>query len=316
MTKIGTPDDDILIGTPGNDLLYGLARNDRLYGGVGADQLYGGSGQDLLDAGSGDDLLLGGSGDDRLLGGSGVDRLYGGDGVDHLDGGTGADTLDGGAGNDFYIVDDPGDVIVTGPAATAGYDRVDASISYAMPGVLWKLVLTGTGDLSADGNASDNAMFGNVGDNRMSGGAGADIINASIGDDIVNGGLGHDQLTGAAGRDRFVFSNGGSANADQLLDFQHADDTIVLADRLDGSPNLGLAGLHFDSAGRLAADSFHAGAVAAASGIYVTSAGDIYYNPTSAVANDTMLLATVSPATAATLDRTDFVSAVHTSIGL
>ena len=74
----------IIPGTPGDDILYGTDDPDTITGIGGNDRLFGFGGNDLLD---------------------------GGDNSDILDGGTGADTMSAGLGDDFYVVDDAGDIV-------------------------------------------------------------------------------------------------------------------------------------------------------------------------------------------------------------
>jgi hypothetical protein len=84
---------DVLYGEAGSDWLYGGTGNDKLYGGAAADHLFGGDGGDTVDGGDGADDLLGDAGNDTLLGGAGTDTLTGGLGNDSLNGGNGADDV-------------------------------------------------------------------------------------------------------------------------------------------------------------------------------------------------------------------------------
>ena len=117
----------------------------------------------------------------RLLGGAGNDTLNGGQNNDTLDGGTGADVMAGGAGNDTYVIDNAGDVVTE--AVAAGTDTVNASISYSLGANAEDLVLTGSADLSATGNALNNVITGNAGNNILEGGAGADTLSGGAGND-------------------------------------------------------------------------------------------------------------------------------------
>ena len=89
----------------------------------------------------------------------------GNDGANILDGGAGADDLIGGKGNDTYIVDDIGDVITE--EINAGTDTIKASISFDLNDTQFveNLTLTGSGDLTATGNALNNILTGNIGAN-------------------------------------------------------------------------------------------------------------------------------------------------------
>jgi Ca2+-binding RTX toxin-like protein len=72
-------------------------------------------------------LITGTNGNDTLTGTSGADVILGLDGNDILDGLTGADAMTGGTGNDFYYVDQAGDVVTENVGE--GDDRVFASVS-------------------------------------------------------------------------------------------------------------------------------------------------------------------------------------------
>lgn len=141
----GTGGDDTLTGDAGYDAMDGLDGNDALYGLAGADSLAGSAGDDVLDGGSGVDVLI------------------------------------GGAGNDSYVVDDTADVVVE--AIGEGTDTVNASVSYALSGNVENLILTGSSDLAAYGNASSNTLTGNGGNNLLDGGPGADTMIGGAGDD-------------------------------------------------------------------------------------------------------------------------------------
>ena len=133
----------------GDDTLGGSATLTRIV----AD---GGAGNDFLSGGSANDSLSGGTGNDTLRGGAGADTLTGGDGDDSLVGGTGIDSMAGGAGNDHYTVDNAADVVIE--QANAGIDTVVTSVSYTLPVNVENLTLSGAGNLTGTGNASDNVI--------------------------------------------------------------------------------------------------------------------------------------------------------------
>ena len=87
----------------------------------------------------------------------------------------------GGTGNDFYQVDNAGDVVVelTGEGA---YDGIASTVSYVLPANVETLTLLGAA-VSATGNTDPNVISGNSGDNRLDGGAGADTLNGGGGND-------------------------------------------------------------------------------------------------------------------------------------
>ncbi|QNH05972.1 calcium-binding protein [Pseudomonas sp. B11D7D] len=109
--------------------------------------------------------------------------IVGNDGANILDGGAGADDLIGGKGNDTYIVDDIGDVVTE--EINAGTDTIKASISFDLNDTQFveNLTLTGSGDLTATGNALNNILTGNIGANTLDGGAGVDKLLGGAGDD-------------------------------------------------------------------------------------------------------------------------------------
>jgi hypothetical protein len=113
------------------------------------------------------------------------------DGNDYLNGGLGADTMDGGAGNDYYIVDNAGDVVIE--VAGGGTDTVNSSLNYSLFGTeLENLTLSGAVAINATGNDYANSLTGNAADNVLIGGLGNDVLNGGLGADTMTGGLGND----------------------------------------------------------------------------------------------------------------------------
>jgi putative cofactor-binding repeat protein len=107
----------------------------------------------------------------------------------------------GGAGNDTYVVDNASDVVTEDSGTTNGVDLVQASISYTISDAdVENLTLTGSADIDATGNASENILTGNTGDNILDGGSGADIL---------DGGEGEDIMIGRTGDDTYVVDNTG-----------------------------------------------------------------------------------------------------------
>lgn len=128
---------------------------------------------------------------DILRSGSGADTLDGGGGNDRLDGGLGADTMTGGTGNDIYVVDDAGDTVLE--LAGEGIDEVRTTLTgYVLADHVENLLLMGTGDLTAMGNALDNVLKGNSGANTLYGGVGHDRLDGRAGADTLVGGTGDD----------------------------------------------------------------------------------------------------------------------------
>ncbi|MCW7537037.1 hypothetical protein OOT46_04120 [Aquabacterium sp. A7-Y] len=210
-TLSGGAGNDTLHGGNGNDTLNGGVGNDTLWGGNGLDTLNGGAGVDELWGSNGGDTLNGEGGNDEVYGENGDDTLNGGDGDDLIDGGIGADTLNGGADNDTLDGQNGADTL--------------------------------------NGGAGIDTLNGQNGQDVLNGGAGDDTLNGGAGIDTLNGGAGVDTLTGGNGQDSFVFSLSGAGNADAILDFVVADDTIVLSNALDaslaGALDPGLVGVAF-----------------------------------------------------------------------
>ena len=184
-----------------------LTFDDTLYGRGGNDHLEGGSGNDVIDGGVGNDTLDGGTGNDRLFGGNEVDQLFGREGNDILDGGTAGDRMTGGVGNDTYYVDNVYDAVLE--VSGEGTDTVFSSISYALPGPVENVTLTGSATINATGNGLKNVLMGNGAANMLDGGGW---------DDVLDGKGGADTLIGGAGLDTFVFHKG-EANGDTIQDF-------------------------------------------------------------------------------------------------
>ncbi len=165
----------------------------------------------VLTGNSGANTLVGAGGDDSLSGGAGIDRLVGRSGDDRLIGGTGADTMLGGTGSDQFVVDSASDVLVE--AVGEGTDAVTSAVSFVLPDNVERITLTGTGNISATGNALANVLTGNSGantlvgaggDDSLSGGAGIDRLVGRSGDDRLIGGTGADTMLGGTGSDQFV----------------------------------------------------------------------------------------------------------------
>lgn len=284
----GASGDDIIRGLSGNDTLYGRDGDDTLIGGAGADTMRGGAGddiyvidhardrtvevrgeghdlvksavsfvlgsfvEDLMLTGSADLRATGNTADNVLTGNVGDNLLLGGGGDDVLNGGRGVDVMKGGTGDDVYKVDNVADRV--GEYAHQGIDRVESSVSYALPGNVEDLTLVGTGNHAAKGNALANHLVGNAANN------------------LLAGGLGMDVLTGGAGTDTFVFdTRPGARNVDQITDFSGSDRI-----RLDADVFRAL------DTGRLDADAFkdlaHGAVDADDHIIYDSRTGNLFYD--------------------------------------
>jgi Ca2+-binding RTX toxin-like protein len=161
------------------------------------------------------ETVVGGDGNDFIVGGDDVgNKLYGGNGNDTLDGGVGVDTLVGGRGDDYYRLDDAGDVVIEG--AGEGNDLVESRRSCVLGANLEDLLLAGTENISGTGNVLDNVISGNNGDNNIDGGAGKDTLVGGGGNDIILFNKGDGQDT--------VYSRGGGRKTLSLGgDFSYSD---------------------------------------------------------------------------------------------
>jgi len=146
-----------------------------------------------------DDIINGDASDNILSGGAGNDTLYGDAGNDQLDGGTGTDALYGGLGNDLFVINDTNDIIYE--YINEGTDTVQSSISFSLATLTYveNITLTGSNNLNATGNNSNNVLTGNSGDNILNGGNGIDTAsyNNSASGVIVSLALTTAQSTGA-----------------------------------------------------------------------------------------------------------------------
>lgn len=240
-TLLGGADADVLSGEAGADSVRGEDGADTISGDAGADRLQGDAGADALSGGDGADLLQGDDGADSLRGDADADTLLGGADADTLDGGVGADSLVGGTGDDFYRLDNPGDVVVE--AANGGADTIEAAFVPSFANVEY-LRLTGVLPISAAGSAGGETIEGNGANNVLSGLGGDDGLIGNAGDDTLTGGAGRDTLMGGADDgDLAVFSAAWSQIA-----LVAADGGYWLRDGTDaaGASVEGLAGLWHD----------------------------------------------------------------------
>jgi Ca2+-binding RTX toxin-like protein len=295
-------------GGGGKDYLVALGGDDELDGGTGADNMRGGTDSDIYyvdDLGDaifeaideGDDKVVA-SASYALSGGADVEEidtsdsaattainlsgnefaqtLTGNAGNNVLNGHGGADHMVGLAGNDIYAVDNALDTILE--IADGGDDRLAASTSYEL-GKMTRVETLGTSNeastsaIDLTGNAFNNSIYGNSGSNVLSGGGGNDALRGLAGDDVLRGGTGHDNLRGGAGADHFQFDTplDSATNVDQILDFNIADDTILLNDSNFGEL----------APGALDAEALHIGASAAEVDdriIYDSITGSLYYD--------------------------------------
>jgi Ca2+-binding RTX toxin-like protein len=308
----------IINGNNNPNVLVGTALADSIFGFGGNDSLYGFDGNDYLDGGTGNDYMAGGAGNDTYVvdnisdtvfeaAGAGIDKVNASvnyvleDNVENLSlfGGAIAG-IGNGRGNTII-----GNANANFLAGQGGNDNLDG----------------GLGNDHLDGGIGNDTMFGGSGNDGLSGRSGNDYLNGGSGNDYLDGGsgndtlvggLGNDVLDGGSGADRFYFAEAGAANWDSIVDFSHVSDTIALSSSLDGVFGGGIAGLSFNLAGVLNAGWYFEGAGFNGNGLQLsgifndTTTGNIWYNRTSGVAFDSVLLANVGAGSAA-LDQTDFI---------
>ncbi len=92
-----------------------------------------------------------------------------------------ASTLIGNAGNDTYVISNAATMITEN--ASEGSDSVQSSVNYTLGSNLENLTLTGSGDINATGNSTNNVLIGNDGDNILDGSTGSDTLIGGDGSD-------------------------------------------------------------------------------------------------------------------------------------
>ena len=207
-------------GSEAPDVIFG----DILASGM-ADHVEAGAGHDHVDLRDGPDRADGGAGDDEIHGGRGEDTLAGGTGDDALWGHVGDDVLRGGAGDDAI-------------RAGSGHDRLFGGAGHDALG----------GDLGDDmlhGGAGRDVLHGGAGDDRLDGtgdgsGIGAsDFLNGGAGDDVIAAGSG-DTAHGGAGGDIFALRSVEAGDPAVIVDFDAAQDRIVVLHPEGAAPELTL----------------------------------------------------------------------------
>ena len=129
----------------------------------------------------------------------------------------------------------------------------------------------------------------------------ADILNGGAGNDVLYGGTGNDTLTGGTGADKFVFASALNSltNVDTITDFVSGTDKLVLDDSVFAGLTAGSDLTNFVSSSNPAATS------AAATVLYNTSTGALYYDADGNGAGAAVQFATLSGHP--TLLATDFI---------
>ncbi|MFN0191483.1 MAG: beta strand repeat-containing protein [Aestuariivirga sp.] len=216
-----------ITGGAAYDILFGDSKNNTLNGGAGPDSMFGGAGDDTYvvdyyfespteEVGEGTDLVLSSvnrglslnienlelTGSANLQGrGNNLDNtITGNAGSNLLDGLEGADKMSGKLGNDYYFVDNAGDVVIE--SVNEGSDTVRSSVSLALAANIERLYLL-AGAADGAGNSLSNFIYGNASANKLDGGTGADRLYGEEGNDAYTvdsaGDLVFETIAGAPG---------------------------------------------------------------------------------------------------------------------
>lgn len=125
-----------------------------------------------------------------------------------------------------------------------------------------------------DAAAGNDTIYGGAGNDTLLGSLGDDSLIGGAGDDSLVGGLGVDTITGGNGKDIFVlnFSVLSPADVDTIIDFNTADDSIQLSNKLfDG----------FTATGVVTPAMFVNGTAATTANhrlLYDATAGELFYD--------------------------------------
>jgi len=207
-TGIGNALDNYIEGWSGNDVLDGKLGADTMQGLAGNDTYWVDNlGDVVIEAAAGgtdtvrttlsgytlganvENLVYHGPASENFVGtGNALDNyIEGWSGADQLNGGLGADTMKGLLGNDWYTVDNVGDVVIE--LANSGIDTVFTTLtSYALGANVENVLYLGnaTADFTAVGNELDNHLSGWQGNDTLNGGLGADTMAGDQGNDVYS----------------------------------------------------------------------------------------------------------------------------------
>lgn len=276
---VGSAEGETLVGTDGPDTIDGLGGNDVIDGAGGADTMKGGAGDDVFHVDDvGDQVIeLSGEGTDEVrssiaytlsshvenlvLTGNAVsgtgnglnNRITGNDSANILSGGGGSDIFVGGGGDDLYSVE--ATVFVDGSggyafgqldqvveAAGGGIDTIRTNAGGTLPAEVENMILTGSLDLTAFGNALGNVLTGNDGRNFMRGGDGDDRLDGGAGGDNMDGGAGDDIYVVDDPLDRLTEAPDGGTDTvlsaiSHVLDYSFERLTLTGEAAIDGTGN-------------------------------------------------------------------------------
>jgi Ca2+-binding RTX toxin-like protein len=179
-TLYGAGGEDTFVGGAGNDWFIIDSSGDSVEGGLGIDSVQ--ADFDGYTLGGGAEWLIYGTAV-TAYGNNSANTLVGNSLANTLDGGAGADSMAGGIGNDYYFVDDLGDVVLeslTGGNSDTIYINVD---DYIVPSHIENITI---GESIADvtGNSANNILVGNSLNNTLNGGSGADTLVGGDGNDF------------------------------------------------------------------------------------------------------------------------------------
>lgn len=143
--------------------------------------------------------------------------VFGGGGEDRIFGTQTSDVLDGGLHDDFI-------------AGRGGSDRIGGGDGDDLlrGGLLNDTIQGGTGNDTLEGNKGVDRLFAQDGDDYLDGGESRDLLYGGDGNDTLDGGSGHDIFRGGEGSDEFHVQSDDAAWREQILDFNAAEDRIVL----------------------------------------------------------------------------------------
>ena len=191
-------------GSSGADTLHSSSGPNTLVG-LGGDDLYyvNNAGDVVIEAANGGfdtvaatlDYTLPANVEALYMYGSGLTGT-GSNGADTLYSSGGPNTLVGLGGNDFYYVNNTGDVVTE--ATNGGYDTVMTYVSYTLSTNVEAMYMTGSG-LTGTGNSSANTLIT----------------------------LGANTLVGGGGNDTFEFF-AGSANGATVADFDRSEGDVLV----------------------------------------------------------------------------------------